>query len=31
MKINIKHVASTFKGVVGYDGRKFFITRWKKH
>lgn len=30
MKIKVKSVPSRLKGVVGYDGKKWFITRWIK-
>lgn len=30
MKIKVKSVSSTLKGVVGYDGKRWFITRWMK-
>lgn len=30
-KIKVKSSPSTYKGVVGYDGKKWFITRWIKH
>lgn len=29
-KIKVKYVPSTFKGVLGWNGKKWFITRWKK-
>lgn len=28
MNIKVKPVPSSLKGVVGYDGKKWFITRW---
>lgn len=30
MGIKVKSVSDTLKGVVGYDGKKWFITRWIK-
>lgn len=30
VKIKIKSIPSAFKGVVGFDGQTFFITRWIK-
>ena len=30
MKIKVKSVSDTLKGVVGYDGKKWFIARWIK-
>lgn len=31
MKIKVKKIASKYKGIIGYDGRKMFVLRWKKH
>lgn len=30
MKIKVKSVSSTLKGVIGYDGKKLFVLRWIK-
>lgn len=30
MKIKVKHIPNALKGVIGYDGKKWFITRWIK-
>lgn len=30
MKIKVEHVPSKYKGVFGWDGKKWFITRWIK-
>lgn len=29
-KIKVNYIPSTHKGVIGYDGKKLFVTRWKK-
>lgn len=31
MKIKVKSMPSVFKGIIGYDGKKLFVLRWKKH
>lgn len=28
--IKVKSIPSTFKGILGFDGKRFFITRWIK-
>lgn len=28
--IKVKYVPSTFKGILGWNGKKWFIARWKK-
>lgn len=30
VKIKVKKDTNTYKGVVGYDGKKFFIMSWNK-
>lgn len=30
-KIKVKYVPSKFKAVFGFDGKKLFVLRWKKH
>jgi hypothetical protein len=29
-KIKVKYVPSLYKAVMGFDGKKMFILRWKK-
>lgn len=31
MKIKVKSMPSVLKGIIGYDGKKLFVLRWKKH
>lgn len=28
--IKVKYVPSEYKGTIGYDGKKLFVTAWKK-
>jgi hypothetical protein len=28
--IKVKYVPSTFKGIIGFNGKKLFVLRWKK-
>jgi hypothetical protein len=31
MRIKVKYVPSKLKGVLGWNGKKWFIVKWKKH
>lgn len=29
--IKVKYVPSRYKGIIGFNGFKLFVLRWKKH
>lgn len=30
MRVKVKQIASKYKGVIGYDGKRFLVLKWKK-
>lgn len=30
MRIKVKSVPSTYKGIIGFNGKKLFVLRWKR-